>query len=224
MKTRIYTLHDQNDNIRYVGKTINYISSRLSDHIYKATHGKHKDHCGNWIRKCIADGFRPTVKLQEEVDGDGSCEEKYWIWFYRTIGYNLTNISSGGEGNPGRKISEETRMKLSLAKLGKKRMKGLTRKCKPHSIDHIANIKAAKQNISQETRDKIRGYRLGKKMSDEQKDKIRQANIGKTISLEIRSKIGKSNVGKHKSPTWLHENYVCGKLISKTSEVPECAY
>jgi hypothetical protein len=209
-KTRIYTLHDSGGEIRYVGKTVNHISSRLSDHIYEATHGMHKDHCGNWLRKCLSEGYRPHVRLQEEVDGNGAWEEIYWIWFYRKIGCNLTNITSGGEGNPGRIVSAETRLKQRLAKLGKKRSKescehqSRIRKGIPCSPEHRAAIKASKQNISAETREKMRQYRLGRKMSDEQKEKLRRVNLGKTLSTTTKSKISIGLMGTHKKPTWLH--------------------
>lgn len=75
-------------------------------------------------------------------------------------------------------VSEETRKKMSLAK----------------------------QNMSQETKDKIRLARTGVTMSQETKDKIRKANIGKPspnkgkeLSEEWKKKLSESTKGSKKS-------------------------
>lgn len=49
---------------------------------------------------------------------------------------------------------------------------------------------------SQETREKIRRAKLGKKQSPEAIEKTRQANIGKRLSQETKDKISKSKKGK----------------------------
>ena len=71
----------------------------------------------------------------------------------RKYGYN---IESGGKCNI---VSEETKRKISEAHKG------------------IATFTGKKH--TQEAKDKIRMYRLGKKMSDETKEKISKANKGK---------------------------------------------
>ena len=54
-------------------------------------------------------------------------------------------------------------------------------------------IRLGKQNVSLETREKLRIANIGKKLSDETKEKIRLANIGKKISETTRQKLKENN-------------------------------
>lgn len=71
-------------------------------------------------------------------------------------------------------------------------------------------IKAAKQNITAETRAKIGAYHigntycLGRVMSDATREKLRIANIGKTLSEETKKKISIAGKGR-KYPIRSHE-------------------
>jgi hypothetical protein len=117
MKTKIYALLDENNNIRYIGKTIRKLSRRFSQHlsVAKANNiGKH--HCSDWIRSMISKGFLPKIQLIGEVNGDGCKEEIAWISYGLDECWKLTNSTFGGEGNIP---TDLTRMKMRLAHLGK---------------------------------------------------------------------------------------------------------
>lgn len=75
----------------------------------------------------------------------------------------LRNKTRGGEGASGTVLSEETKNRISLAKLGEK-----------HSPERIENNRLAQ---------------LGKKLSEEHKQKLREASTGRRLSLESRQKI-----------------------------------
>jgi hypothetical protein len=150
MKTKIYVLLDKDGVIRYVGKTIRSLERRLSGHIYEVRR-REQCHRANWIRKCLSEGYRPTIQLLEEVEGDGNAEEIYWIKFFWDAGLGLVNGTDGGDGilNP----SPETIAKMSLAKIGKKL-----------SPEHRAKLSLARMGhkVSLETRAKLSLAQKGK--------------------------------------------------------------
>lgn len=57
-------------------------------------------------------------------------------------------------------------------------------------------ISESKQNLSQETRDKISNIHKGKKISQKTRSKLRKANLGKKLSEETKNKIRLSRLGK----------------------------
>lgn len=107
--------------------------------------------------------------LHDNLDEDVAYGlECYYIWLYRDIiGYNLTNITDGGEGvtlcgenNPmyGKTHSEESKKKMS----------------------------EAHKNISDETRRKMSEANKGRTHSKEAKEKISRASKGRKCSEKTR--------------------------------------
>ena len=147
-------------------------------------------------------------------------KEKELIKYYksnnRNYGYNIAN---GGNGNG--KHSEETKRKIGLAHVGntwgaltagKPRKKLTEEQRKKRSIAQTgrkltpewkANIRAAKQNISKETRKKLSealkerpSPNKGVPMSEEQKKKIGDANRGRVFSEEVKLKFREASTNK----------------------------
>lgn len=87
-------------------------------------------------------------------------------------------------------MSDEQKLKLSLAKKGKK-----------FSPEHIQKLKESHKGKIPSNLEQIRTYRKGKPLSEEHKEKIRQAQIGKpkNISPESRLKMSECKKGK---PAW----------------------
>ena len=74
----------------------------------------------------------------------------------------------------GKKLSEETKEKIRIAKVGTKASEETKEKMR------IANIgKNLGKKASEETKEKMRIAKVGKKASDETKEKIRIAKLGK---------------------------------------------
>lgn len=98
-------------------------------------------------------------------------------------GFNL--VWCGEEHNRGVPASEETRKKLSAARLGKKK-----------SPEHIEKIRQSNlgKKVSPETREKIRQAKAGATMSPEHIEKLRQLNLGKKVSPETREKLRQANL------------------------------
>jgi hypothetical protein len=116
----IYTLSDETGNVRYVGKTKQYLKQRLYSHIQEC-YSDRKSHKISWIKSLLVKGQRPIISAIDEVfDEDWQFWEKYWIEQLRCWGYNLTNLTEGGQGGNGYKHTDESRIKMSISKKGRK--------------------------------------------------------------------------------------------------------
>lgn len=121
-ETSIYILFDprQPEVARYVGKSIN-IKTRILGHRGQAKARIHS-HVYHWINKLWDEGVEFSYKVIEVVPAGQNWEsrEQHWISYYRELGHPLTNHTDGGEGQHGRKLSEESRKKMSEKKVGNK--------------------------------------------------------------------------------------------------------
>lgn len=171
----IYTLSDPiTCEIRYIGIT-NNMRRRYRQHICTTSYGKR--HCKSWIISLKSKNLLP---IMEELD---TCEdslseqiEKYWISQFISWGFNLTNLTKGGEGVLGYQHTEEAIKKIAKA--------GLGRKPKQSSIDALVSYN--KSGRSEEHRKKLSNNRIGKSpankgipMSIEQKEKLSEIKKGK---------------------------------------------
>ncbi len=122
-KVYIYYLSDPETNeIRYIGQTVKLLKYRLSSHIYDSK--RIRNHRTNWIRSIVNKGLKPNIVLIEEVNKSSYIErEKYWIEYYKNLGFNLVNGTIGGEGSLGAKRSDKSKKLLSSSlrkSIGKK--------------------------------------------------------------------------------------------------------
>lgn len=129
----IYALIDpRTECIRYVGKTNQPLSYRLSAHLRETA----KCHRYYWIQELKRSGLKPSITVLE-VCGRWPWQEteRFWIRSLRMAGVKLTNNTSGGDGVPdlppearerirrawlGRKHTPETRAKFPLRRVGYK--------------------------------------------------------------------------------------------------------
>lgn len=129
----IYTLSSTRNlnDVRYVGKTIQTLKRRLFTHISDAKRAKknkyfyNKD--WNWINTEIADGYEIKIELLDEINLKNSDNwewlECYWINQLKAWGFNLNNMTTGGDGNKNQVFSKETQLKKSKKLKGRKRSK-----------------------------------------------------------------------------------------------------
>lgn len=118
-RTSIYVMKDPTTlEVRYVGKTVQTLISRLGQHISDSY--REKNHRAYWIQSIVKGGKIPLI---EEIDHctweESKNLEVYYIAKYKSEGYNLVNETEGGEGTLGRKVSEETREKMKKVKTEK---------------------------------------------------------------------------------------------------------
>lgn len=94
-KTFIYTLTDPRTNeVRYVGKS-NNPNKRLYCHLGRTE----KNHKYSWLINLNKEGLKPILHIIDEVSiSDWKFWEIYWISQFRTWGFDLTNLTDGGEG------------------------------------------------------------------------------------------------------------------------------
>jgi len=114
----IYCLEDS-DGIKYIGKT-NNLNQRLYRHIFDATNKTKLNKRDAWIKSLLNNESKPKIDVIDVVPiNEWSFWEQYWISQFRTWGFNLKNMTNGGEGNYGRVVSENTKIKMSNTKKGK---------------------------------------------------------------------------------------------------------
>lgn len=111
----VYGLVDpRTGDLRYVGKSS--IGMKRPREHQIACGRKAKTHNAKWLRELWADGERvPMVLVLEECDSDAQvlAREIVLIALFREAGFNLTNITDGGDGVSGHKMSPETRARMS---------------------------------------------------------------------------------------------------------------
>ena len=218
-KWHVYALSDPRTNaVRYIGWAFNPVK-RLRDHVFKSKAAfTHKD---NWLKQLTACGLSPILSVLESGTGNGwaECETK-WIAHHRGAGANLVNSTDGGEGVVGLKFSQESRLKMSLAKKGKplsperRLLLDKARAMVRYTPEHCAKIAASKigKKRSPETIAKLCGHggwhhtddarraigdaQLGRTMSEATKEILRSQRIGKSLSVEHRLKLSAAHIGK----------------------------
>jgi hypothetical protein len=91
----IYALIDpETDQIRYIGKAKDVIV-RFKGHIRDAHRRRSKVYA--WINGLLACGSAPIVaSLDKVAESEWQDAEKFYIQEYRRCGFNLLNISAGG--------------------------------------------------------------------------------------------------------------------------------
>lgn len=185
--------------LRYIGKASRYPAShRLQQHI--ASSKITDTHTARWIRSL--GGASPVIKVLLLV-GDGMRAECGMIAFYRAKGSRLTNLTNGGDGAPGRKVSVETRAKMRASGLGRKRDPMIVAK----TADALRGRKrpsevGAKISAGLKGNKNCLGKRngAGQKISLEHRAKLSAANKGRKRSPEARAKISAAHVGLKHSP------------------------
>lgn len=111
--TAIYALCDPDNSPRYVGKTVQYLHERHKAHIRAARKPKLPVHY--WIAKRIKRNEPLVIRLIEYInsDHDWAARERHWITEYKRQGYDLLNLTEGGEGLAGHRLSQSHRDKIA---------------------------------------------------------------------------------------------------------------
>lgn len=107
--------------VRYVGKSgapkLRYLSHLAPSSLNSKTHKS------RWIAKLIAQGFRPTLVILEQVlESEWEKAEIKWIARFNKSGAVLTNSTTGGEGlGRGFKMPRESVERGAIKRTGRKR-------------------------------------------------------------------------------------------------------
>lgn len=152
-KVYIYGLKDPRDfQIKYIGKTID-VDRRRKEH--NQIHRNKKSKKNSWIIHLIKNGMQPIFEILEDCEETNWVErEVYWIQYYKDLGFDLKNMTLGGESNDGYVFTKEDRLKQSKAQK-------LRHKIKPFS-------KETRKKLSEKAKETLNGLdnlKLGSKMS-----------------------------------------------------------
>lgn len=161
------------------------------------------------------DNFSHEILVSNLTNEEACNRETFFIQLFRTTNpqYRYNN-TLGGEGSPRRKISEETRKKMSESQ--KKRFENPLEREKlknnkhwlgrHHSEETKRKIsqKRKGQHLTAETKEKLSKTLKGRKLSEETKQKMKAGrqgenanHYGKKHSEESKKKMSESKIGKH---------------------------
>jgi hypothetical protein len=206
---KIYGITDYNNNVRYVGKTSRNLELRLKEHI-KDTKRIYKYY---WLKKL--NNNVEIFLIDEVLEEYSNYWEIFYIQLFKNWGFNLLNLTEGGDGGKGFKHSDEVKkiisehskkqvftderkLKISLSKLGKK-----CPKCGRKGHKH-----------SEETKKKIGEKSKGRTwvMSEESKKKLSERQKGKIVSEEMKKKISNTLKGRKPSKELIDKSIVNRKI------------
>ena len=182
--TSIYALIDPRDSaIKYVGKTLQSIDSRLATHLSYAKKGLHT-YCARWLKGLLDAGLRPEVQILEVVETEHWAErECFWIAELSRLGCSLTNLTAGGDGMNSYRHTESARQKMSAAS---------KRYIAEHGHPSLGKKRTPEQLL------RFSKAQKGRVITPESRAKISASLAGKPLPLETRAKISASLKGRAK--------------------------
>ena len=131
-------------------------------------------------------GFRAEILMRFEKEDDAFEHEKFLISCFREIGVQLVNLTDGGDGSSGFRLSEETKIKIGTAVKNR---------------DPSVNVKISNslkgKIVSSETKLKMSLSKLGRKKSDEHRKNISRAAKGRLFSEATRAKLSAAAKKQH---------------------------
>ena len=109
-----YVLSASSDvkNVRYVGVTTKTVQERFCQHKYCSVHSEKRGlPVHKWMWAHYEKGEKIIVtQIDSCLESEWEDREKYWITYYKDLGYDLKNISKGGKGV----ITKEMRSSSSI--------------------------------------------------------------------------------------------------------------
>lgn len=193
--------------VRYVGKGDN-LKSRLRQHVYEARGTDIKTHKCDWIRSVLQRGAKPIIEV-DEIVLDGACwkeAEQRRIAYYQALGCDLTNGTTGGDGNGP--INEEARAKL--AKLASERFGSAQARVKQSETMKSLCADTDWLAARTETQRKVRGTREWSDAQSERskalwrdpdkRERMTEARRRLSADPDYRARISESNKRAHSCP------------------------
>lgn len=147
-----------------------YIGKGRGSRAYKI-HGRSE----YWKRVSNKYGHRVEILFDNLTEDEAFQVEKDSILELRYFGFNLVNMTNGGEGSSGIVMSEETKLKMSKAHTGRKRTK-----------EEIEKSARARRGLKKSPKqiESMRQRMLGHEFSEETKEKFRQRLLENPINLD----------------------------------------
>lgn len=178
----VYKIINKINGKIYIGQTKYSISTRFSQHVHYANKRKYTSVLLEAIRKYGRENFEINILVRCDTMEEMNHREAYYIALFDSISPNGYNLDSGGKN---KKMHESTKIKISVAKTGKR--------LAPFSEEHRANLSKAN-----------RGRGKGRKLDENVKKKISEANsgsnnymFGKRHSEECKQRMSENKRGKY---------------------------
>ena len=181
----VYLITDLTNGKQYVGQTTKTLKERLT---------RHRSGDLYVDRALNAHGWKNVkVEILEECETYDELNrlEQEWIDVLETCrpsGYNLTE---GGLGGPGHKLSEEAKRRISEKKTGHKHSEAARKKMSAAVTESMKNP---------DLRRRLSEANKGNKHTDKTRKKMSKTRQGKARDEETKEKIGESNTGKRRTP------------------------
>ena len=173
----VYCIKNTVNNKEYIGLTTRTLEKRWKQHIYesnKQNSWEWNTPLGNAIKKYGKDSFQ--VFVLEECSSETELKQKeiQLIKERKSLASeNGYNLSFGGDGRLGYKLSEETKQKISQGNLGKVMSDDAREKmsvaAKKRCVGKLSPMNGKKHTI--ESKQKIVSFLTGRKQSEETKRK-----------------------------------------------------
>jgi group I intron endonuclease len=157
----IYKITNKINNKIYIGQTWLNISQRFNQHKQDSKRLSYPIHKA--IRKYGINNFTIEIITITHTQQCANFWEDYFIKSYKSIGKNGYNAKEGGSSG---KLSEETKKKMALTKIGIPRSqetKNRISKSQIHRIKNGGNPSRLGAIVSKQTREKMSQSRKGKK-------------------------------------------------------------
>jgi len=177
----VYCIKNKENGKEYIGLTKRPLRSRWNQHIQESLREgswEYNTPLGNAIKKYGKDSFDIFVLKECESIEEMKKTEMQFISERKSLSkYGGYNLSEGGDGRLGYKLSDETKQKLRLINLGKKMNLESRQK-----MSEAAKIRSVGKLSPMQ----------GKKHSKDAKIKISEAGKGRIHSEETRKKRSES--------------------------------
>jgi len=197
MESGIYKILNNINGKFYIGSTKNF-NKRWVSHKYLLRLNKHENKHLQYAWNKYGEEHFQFIKFQDVKIENLIIWEQHYIntldVYNRNIGYNLSPTANS---TLGFKFSEESKMKMSLAKKGKQS----SRKNYKHSeetkkkIGENNKISQLGRIHSEGTKIKMSKWHTNKIVSDETKKKISKYRTGKLLCEETKIKISQKMMG-----------------------------
>lgn len=194
----------------YIGKTTKLFERRKKEHLKDSSS---KRECFKniifykAIRKYGWDNIKWEI-LEDNITDETILNEKetFYILKYDTFMENGYNMTSGGDGHSGYKLSEETKQKMSDRFKNIPLTEETKRKMKENHTDFNGNKNPffgkhhteKTKHILKEKNSGKNAYNYNRKFTQEHIDKITKHHIGRKRSEETRRKISEAKLAYYK--------------------------
>ena len=176
----IYGIKNKINSKVYVGKTQVSFGDRWDNHKAKLRNNKHDNsHLQHSWNKYGEDNFEfYIIEIINEEDNEiYNIKEKYWIKYFKDLNLSY-NMSEGGDGAPGCRVSEHARK--IIGEKNRKNMMG--RKASLETRTKMSN--AHKRQWEEKTEEEKQAFR--KKCKGNNAGSIRDENLRKRISETLK--------------------------------------